>query len=226
MSNAYADFQQHRVPGGPNQQTIERVFGGEKDEQLDRIRQALLVGFPGQAPATALNNIGAERMLPRVSGETDDAYAERLRTVWDGLGGWSYAGSHGSLLRALDRAGFPMGTPDGAHIIQRVRRYSWLTASGGDVTFGTHPGMVWDPSPETVWNQFAIFFGADVPDLDVDTPLADTLNRIVRLWKPAKARFMGTWVIVTGPVWDWPIGTLWDPGINWDDSESRHIPPL
>ncbi len=224
---AYADYQEHRLPVGPNQRAIERAFGTEKDEQLDRIRQALLVGMPGQAPSDALNYIGAERMLPRVNAEANDVYAERLRTAWDGLGGWSYAGSHGSLLRALDRAGFPMGDPDGAHIIQRVRRYSWLDASGGDVVFGTHPGWKFDGSPKKIWNQFGILFGADVPGLDVGTPLAETLNRIVRLWKPAKARFMGTIVVTTPPVWGWPVGTAWgDGGLTWGPSASRKITPM
>lgn len=220
----YEDYQSKRVPLKESEQKVERAYGKEKDTQQDRLRQALLVGHPGLAPDDALGLIGAERSLPRIAAESAVNYAERLRTAWDGLGGWSYAGSHGSLLRALERAGFPMGSPDGCFIVQRTRRFSYLNA--GTVVFGTHPGMEWDAHPATYWNQFAIFFGADVVGLDVGTAMADALNRIVRLWKPAKARFMGTWVIVTGPVWDWPVGTLWNPGINWDDSESRHIPPL
>lgn len=221
----YEDWQSRLAPPWlrrTNGEKIERAYGGAKDVQLDRANQALLAGIPGQGPSDALGYIGAERSLPRVSGEADNVYSERLRTAWDGLDGWSFAGSHGSLLRALQRAGFPMGSPSGCFIVQKTRRFSYL--NGSTVTFGTHPGMVWDDSPDTVWNQFAIFIGADVAGLDVGTPLADTLNRIVRAWRPAKARYMGCWVIVTGPVWDWPVGTLWDPGINWDASESRHIP--
>ncbi len=225
MADAYADWQANRVKVGPVQAAVERVYGGEKDEQLDRVRQALQVGYPGLAPSDALGYIGSERLLPRAAAETTDDYAERLRTVWEGLAGWSYAGSHGSLLRALERAGFPMGTPDGCHVVQRVRRYSYL--DGADVVYGTHAGMTWDSRPANIWNQFVLIFGADVAGLSEGTTLADILNRTVRQWKPAKARFMGTYVVVTAPVWGWPPETEWgQAGLDWGESESRFVPPL
>jgi hypothetical protein len=224
----YSDWQSKLAPPWlrrANGSIIETTYGAEKDVQLDRANQALLAGVPGQGPADAIDIIGGERQLPRKKlGETDQDYVERLRAAWSSPAGFSRGGTHGGLLRALQRAGFPMGDPDGCHVVQRTKRYSYL--SGSTVVYGTHSGMTWDSSPASIWNQFAIIFGADVPGLTDGSDLADELNRIVRLWKPAKARFMGTYVVVTAPVWGWPPSTKWgDPGLKWGDGSSRFISP-
>src|SRR6185312_12511067 len=136
-------------------------------------------------------------------------------------------------LFALQRAGFPMGDPNGAHIMQRIHLYSWLAS--GVVTFGTHPDWNFDASPPSAWNQFGIVFGADfTPPVgsvfqDGD-PSAALLNSIVAAWKPAKARFMGSRVQVAGPWWDWPVGVAWDDvGRDWGDGVttglSRFVAP-
>lgn len=222
----YSDWQSKLAPPWlrrDNGGIIERTYGAEKDVQLDRANQALLAGIPGRGPVDALSPIGIERQLPRAGAETDDDYEERLRTAWSSLAGFRRGGSHGGLLRALERAGFPMGNPDGCHVVQRTKRYSYL--SGSTVVYGTH-SMSWNSQPLTIWNQFAIIFGADFAPLVTGSPEAETLNRLVRLWKPAKARFMGTWVITTPPVWGWPPETEWgDPGLDWGESASRFIPP-
>ena len=226
---SYSDYQSKLAPPwlqGPNGLIIQQGLGAEKDDFLDRTRQGVLSNFPDQGPTDALPHIGADWVLPQADGESDDDYRERLRTAWDSESGWSFAGSHGSLLRALDRAGFPMGTPDGAHIIQRTKRYTYLTAAGGSVVFATHPGWTFDGSPPSMWNQFGIVFGADVADLTDGSPLADRLNTTVRLWKPAKARYMGAKVIVSGPTWGWPIGIVWGGGgLTWGGGVTRTIAP-
>src|SRR6185369_8237222 len=112
---SYSDYQSKLAPPwlqGPNGLIIQQGLGAEKDDFLDRTRQGVLSNFPDQGPTDALPHIGADWVLPQADGESDDDYRERLRTAWDSESGWSFAGSHGSLLRALDRAGFPMGTPD------------------------------------------------------------------------------------------------------------------
>jgi hypothetical protein len=230
---AYEDWQTRAGPPWmqrDNATKMETACGAEKDEQLDRTRQAVLANLPGQGPADALTSIGWERMLPRVSGETDDAYATRLRTVWESVEGHSYAGSHGSLLRALVRAGFPQGTASGANIIQRTKRYSYLSGytpggAAGTVTFATHNGWTFDFRGPAYWNEFGIIFGADVPSLLSEVG-ATKLNEVVRLWKPAKARYMGAWVITTSPVWGWPIGTTWGQAtLDWGESGSFFVSP-
>lgn len=232
MAGLYENFQAKLAPGwlqGPNGAKVETSLGAEKDDFQDRVRQGVLANLPGQAPSDAIDAIGSERQLPRVAAEADGVYAERLRTTWDSVDGWSYAGSHGSLLRALARAGLPMGTPAGAHIIQRTKRYSYLAS--GVVTFANHTGWTFDWRPASIWNQFGVLFGADVSGLSAGSPLAQILTKTVLAWKPAKARYMGCWVVVSGPTWDWPIGANhWnDGGLLWADGTTtgvtRFIPP-
>ncbi len=237
QGGSYEDYQTGLAPPflqGANASVFERQCGAEKDLQLERGRQGLIVNVPGLGVPDALDYIGQERGLPRATteipsdggGARDQAYAERLRTCWTSPNGWSYAGSHAGLLYALDRAGFPMGDPTGAHIMQRYKRYSWLTASGGTPVYGTHPAWTFDGSDPRLWNQFGIVFGADVSDLTVGSARAAQLNAIVDQWRPRKARFMGTWIIVSGPTWGWPVGVTWgQAGRTWGGGVTRVIPP-
>jgi hypothetical protein len=203
--------------------TVLEELGGEKDVQVDRGRQCVLANFPDQGPADAVPYVGADRMLPQAVGETLANYRERLRTAWDATSGWSFAGSHGSVLLALARAGFPTGLASGAVIIQRTARYSYLNA--GVVTFGSHSGWTFDASPIRFWNQFGIIFGADVAGLSDGTALGKQFNAIVRTWKPAKARFMGTWIVVSGTLWGWPLGVTWGAGGRLWGGVSRFLSP-
>jgi hypothetical protein len=222
----YRDAESKAAPPwlrGPNGKKFLEETGAEKDVQLDRARQSVLANFPDQGPADALPLIGADRVLPQGAGEATADYQERLRTAWDGVEGWAFAGSHGGLLRALARGGFPTGLASGAIIIQRTKRYSYLvgTSATGTVTFGTHTGWTFDTTPPKISNQFGILFAADVAGLADGTPLAEQLNDIVRTWKPAKARFMGTRIFLAGPWWDFPFGVAWDDGgRNWGDGVS------
>lgn len=209
---------------GPNSKIFLEETEGEKDIQQDRARQSVLANFPDQGPADAVPLVGADRQLPQGTAETLANYRIRLRTTWDDITSWPGAGSHGSLLFALSRAGFPTGLAAGAVIIQRTKRYSYLNA--GVVTFGTHTGWTFDGSPTSMWNQFGIVFGADVSGLTDGQPLADQLNALVKVWKPAKARYMGAWVVVSGSIWGWPLGVTWGAGGRLWGGVSRFITPV
>jgi hypothetical protein len=217
----------------PNGQIVEGDYGAEKDILFERARQGLMSNMPVLGPADALDLQGQERKLPRavdISGtpvETDAVFAERLRTQWDADDGWSPASAFAPMLRALDRAGIPMGDPGGAHVIQSYRRIAWLSASGGSPVYGTHPDpWTFSSDPASQWNMFGILFGADVAAIDVGTPATERLFEIVAEWKPGKARFMGIWIIVSGPTWGWPTTVTWGAGgRNWGGGSTRFIPP-
>jgi hypothetical protein len=74
-----------------------------------------------------------------------------------------------------------------------------VAASGSFV--GTVPVIAW-PAGE---NPFAWASSADLAKL----------ARIVKAWKPAKAKCMGAFVLVAGEMWDWPVGTWDEPGGIW-----------
>lgn len=236
---SYSNYQARLAPGflqGPKGNAWQRTLGAEKDVQLDMNRQAVLADLPGQAPPDALDRTGADRDLPRATGELDADYAERLRTAWDAPDGHTFRGSHGALLRALARAGFPTDLATGAVIIQRTNLFSYLTGSPGSYAeaYGTHNGWTFNEQGPDIWNQFGIVFGAFVgtgAGLGGANPyaiaLAATLNNIVRVWKPAKARFMGTWIYMAGSVWGWPLvtGTWGAVGRNWGGNY-RYVPPV
>lgn len=218
----------------PNAQVVEGDYGAEKDVQFERARQGLFTNMPGSGPVDALDIIGQERKLPRacdIDGaplEADAPFGERLRTSWDSDEGWTPAGAHAPMLRALDRGGFPMGDPDGAHVMQAYKRWSWLTASGGTPVYSTHARR-WKFGGVPAWNPnaFSIIFGADVPELTFGSPAAERLNGIVDEWRPRKARFMGTWIIISGLAWGWPPGvhTWGEVGLVWG-GVVRVIPPM
>ncbi len=49
--------------------------------------------------------------------------------------------------------------------------------------------------------------------------LRNLITLIVNRWKPAKAKFMGTIIDISGPVWGWPIDMTWgDAGLVWGNS--------
>jgi hypothetical protein len=242
-AGAIQDFQRTLGPPSlrlPNGMLIETSYGGEKDILFERQRQGALVSMPGLGPPDALDGIAWERQLPRATtesppdngGTNDQALAARLQVAWDDAHGWLPAGAFKALLYALDRAGFPMGTSSGANIIQRHNRYAYLTGAGGTPVYSTHGLWSFDGSDPRLWNQFGVLFGGSVSGLTVGSAKAALLNQLVMLWKPAKARFMGTRIEVTGggPWWDWPIGVQWDAvGRDWGDGISTglsiFIPP-
>ncbi len=234
----FSKYQERHGPGflqGPNGGAWGRALGEEKNFQLDTNRQAVLADIPRPtSTADELEYIGADRALPRAvasylgvpGSESDAAYAERMRTCWDANDGHRFKGSHGGLLRALARAGFPVGLSIGAVIIQRTKRYSYLSDTvAGQVVFGVHNGWTFNYQGPDAFNQFGIMFGANIADLYDGSQKAITLNALVREWKPAKARYMGAKVVVSGAVWGWPIGITWGQvGLTWG-GVTRFIAP-
>jgi len=63
------------------------------------------------------------------------------------------------------------------------------------------------------------------------SPSASTQNMIRQLantWRPAKATFMGTWAMINGNQWGWPISPTkkWgDPGLKWGASSHAYFGP-
>jgi hypothetical protein len=172
---------------------------GSKDKVTGRI---------GPAPDDALDQIGIDRKLRRGPSETSANYAARLQNAWDA---WTFAGSHYGVLRALQIAGY-----EDMLVVQQNGRYASLTGTAGDLsdlsfgtlmtcaTRGTLPGWTFDWHDE-FYSQFAVLFTADHANLSTPGGQA-ILSEIVRDWKPAKAFYVGAFVITAGRTLGWPTG--------------------
>lgn len=52
------------------------------------------------------------------------------------------------------------------------------------------------------------------------------IRSVVNTWRPAKAKFMGVYVLVSGCLWGWPVGTTWGQGgLKWGNCVSAFIEP-
>jgi|GEM_PF-5388316 len=239
---SYASWLPKQAPpplAGPNGSALLQRLGEMFDEQRDRLLQGTLARFPakgsvdgngvyGTPPSDALDAMGEDRGLPRGPSETDIAYATRLQAAW---ASWDYAGSHYGVLRALQIAGY-----SNMVIVQDNGRYSQLTGSAGtiaDLAFGTlmtcvdrpgaTPGWMFDPLRGVFYSQFGIVFTADAANLQTPAGQA-VLTGTVNDWKPAKANYVGAWVILSGGgVLGWPIGQTLGSGTLGGD-QTRVIP--
>jgi hypothetical protein len=206
---------------------LMKVIGQAADDERELVTEATKARMPGVGPSDALPVIGDERQIIRGASEADDDYAERLRTAWTA---WELAGSHRGLLSQLRAIGY-----EDAYIVQRnaLRTHydDPLVTEVIDYDIGSY-FWTFDSRPERWYNQFGIVFPADEPDLTWDEMTgifsedAVRVNTLARQWKPGKAMFFGTWILLTGPVWGnfIPTERLWNDD-NWGTGGSRFIPP-
>lgn len=55
---------------------------------------------------------------------------------------------------------------------------------------------------------------------------AALIGKVVKTWKPAKAKYMGLIAVAEGILWGWPPGTKWgDVGLTWGASVGVHVGP-
>jgi hypothetical protein len=101
-------------------------LGQSADDFIERIRAGVLARFPSFAPVDALAYKGSERVMDQGPAESNQAYAERLRTAWDA---YQFSGSHGALLRQLAIFGFT-----GAYIVQDNGWWTTLAKTPPDFT--------------------------------------------------------------------------------------------
>lgn len=246
---SYADYMPSVAPPWMRRDVGEkywRAVGEMMDAERERYREATLASFPADAPADALASIGRDVGLPRAAGESDAAYRVRLRLAWDAWGGDNTpvtgkgggAGSHLGLLNALKALGLPTGA-SGMTIVQQNGRYSQLDGSGNlvlgslmncihriDLTgiINIQPGWTFDGRDE-FYSAFGIVFPADVAALTANSLLAAGLHEAVRKWRPGKALFIGTWVIVAGRCLGWPLGRTLGTDPNLGGNTIRYIEP-
>lgn len=223
-----------------------QAVGQMLDAEAQRFRDATLASFPDDAPADALDAIGRDRGLPRAAGEGDAAYRVRLRQAWEAWGGddtpitgkGGGAGTHLGMLNALRALGLPIGA-SGMTIVQQNGRYSQLDGAGNlvvgslmncvhrlDLTgaINVQPGWTFE-GRDTFYSEFGLVFPADVPTLTANSVLAAGVHQAVRKWRPSKALFVGTWIIVAGRTLGWPTGRTLGTEPNLGGNTIRYIEP-
>lgn len=244
---SFAEYQPSILPAwlqGPNGLTYAGVLGSLKDDISNGARYAATAGMPysGQQP-DVLAAIGYERGLPRYPSETDAQYQGRLLGAWEA---WERAGTPLGILLQLEviYPGIPIVLVQQAErafyldmntSLPPLERLIIVTLPGGGWTFGANGGL---PLNQGFWSRFLLIFpgplpptwvGVVSPPTALTEPSLAEVNAITSLvlkWKPAKATFMGTWVVTSGTEWGWPLQTWGQGGLVWGGSVVKFDPTL
>jgi hypothetical protein len=72
-----------------------RNIGNEQQTLESKMNQGMKAHMPGVGTPTALPYLGADRVMPRGAGESDDAYAKRLQNAFPT---WQHAGNRPSVM--------------------------------------------------------------------------------------------------------------------------------
>jgi hypothetical protein len=175
--------------------------GWLKDDIADRFQEAATAGFPDLGPADALPWIGKERILPRLPGEAENVYRERLRNAWLT---WSKAGTLGGMLDAVTRLGLPAA--GNMYLIEEGGKYSYLvsgTVTSAALMVQRHTGRAgWWFDERPLNTRFAFLFDTDDNTLNplstLGPPSIASLTQTVNTWRPSSATYFGFFVKLTG----------------------------
>ncbi len=81
-------------------------------------------------------------------------------------------------------------------------------------------------APFTGYVDLVAWIGGENPFASPSQSMRNLINKIVKTWKPAKAKYMGGFMHVTGVLWGWPIGTTWgQAGLRWGESMGVALAP-
>lgn len=113
---------------------------------------------------------------------------------------------------------------------------SYLTLSSLTSTDGAIPLFsVTAKTPTTVtvsasaaFTGYVDLLGFELGSNPFAAPALSTQNlikNIAKTWKPAKAKYMGAWIVISGAVYGWPISETWGSGLNWGSGSSAFFGP-
>lgn len=189
MADDWTDYQLAHMPApllGPWGEKWATLGGESKQAVADLAADAVLARLPISAPSDALVYLGADRRILRAPGETDAAYALRLRQAF---AHWAMSGKEAGIIACFAAAGLPCAVvenQDTANVFGHWARFAVYT--DGDGVFGAPPewdAFDWDDG--TRWD-----FSA------ADGALVDYLVACIRIMKPAHTRCVGLVIARTG----------------------------
>jgi len=150
----YATWLTSLLPGGlagPWARRWTAALGSVGDELLADAKLAVKARMPSDAPDDALPFIGADRLLPRLRGETLTDWRVRLSAAWDL---WPWAGTRRGLVTAIDQLGlvgytlrtnasFAPGLPPDRAASKWARWWLFVPATGHPWTRTTWGSGTW-----------------------------------------------------------------------------------
>lgn len=142
----YRTYQTEIAPAFLRDSTADawhRACGDAKDDEVDRLKRALKARMPLLAQPDAVAEIGIERGVERLPGESDASYAQRVVHAWES---WQWAGTPYGVLVALSDLGYPGAVlvipngkshrlVDGELTIEDLPTGSWSIAEAGWARF-------------------------------------------------------------------------------------------
>ena len=208
-----------RAPGwlqGPNGKAWLWAHGDVLDSFEEAARIAVKARFPAHTTQDGLNILGAERGLERVSGETAEAFAERVVLAWTA---WQNCGTPLGILSALRIAGIQNAQIrpengliyrlDASGALAVERAFSALqngenAPADGPLLDGDGLPLFpqWTMRGAPFWSEFELLIpAAGGPWTDEQTgkvtppgeasPEAERIKRLVRKWKGTHCRCAG-----------------------------------
>lgn len=185
------------------------AFGRVLDEEVNRLREAILARFVEHAPTAGLARIGSDRRLHRYPAESEASFRRRLAGAW---AFYQWGGTIRGLEEALRAAGYdsiiveehwrtdPNIWAEFSIILDAADAF--LTAIPWDSGYNWDDGHHWDA------------------DLDPGEP--ERIRRVIDEVKPARSKLRNlhyvylpgfTWG-VTDPCWNEP-GVTWNTLLDW-----------
>lgn len=176
-----------------NNKKLMTVLGDSQDDGIDKMRQAMKAHLPGVGTVTALPFIGDDRVLPKGNGESDVAYAARLRMAFQT---WQHAGSARAVM---------------SQCVVYAGNYITRPANWGQLTQSIHDsgGNAW-----TTWDTYQ--YNSDVAQPPNHITVAGNWNwdNTYDWWR--------TWLVINStpgstiaPARPWGSGAWGEAGISW-----------
>lgn len=176
-------------------QLWHRAIGAVADIARDAVLEAQRAGLVSLSPDDAVPYHAAERDLEQYSGETVDAWRERLGRAWDQ---WEQAGREDGMVAQLTRS--LQGTAPGFDAIDIYEQWDWGSVSG------TQSSRIWvilgDGVESLPWEPMTLgsFTLGDGSTLGSTATRAEVVElvRIARKWKSAHSYLMGVILVFPG----------------------------
>lgn len=190
-------------------------MGARKDAFLERARQSVLAGMISRTPSDGLPKLGADAVMPRAPGESDESYRARIGGAFES---WSWAGTKYGVVIAVGLLGYGYPTVwTYAELPMDTDTSRWARVR---VYFRGLPcwdaGATWDG--DDVWDSLRSEDPIEALDPAVVKP---QLRQVLRTWVNGRDIVDSVVVGFGGLFWD--LDALWDGDDVWDEGDGEAV---